>query len=115
MILCLVDDLMFASKISNAAKGVGETVSFVRSLGAALEAARAHAPRLVVMDLNAARLRPLELVAALQQDPALRSIATLGYVSHVDTAAIDAARTAGVSKVLSRSAFAAQLPDLLGP
>jgi hypothetical protein len=40
-------------------------------------------------------------------------VKTLGYVSHVDSATIAAARQAGVDDVLARSAFAARLDEIL--
>jgi len=55
----------------------------------------------------------LGLVAAMKQDAALASIATLGFASHVQTEVITAARQAGVGEVLSRSAFTMQLADIL--
>lgn len=113
MILIAVDDLMFSSRISTAAKAVGASIRFTRSVDAVLEAARGEPPSLVVLDLNSARVRPLEIVAALKADPALSSVPTIGFASHVDTAAIEAARKAGVGRVLARSAFVEQLPALL--
>ncbi len=113
MILAAVDDLMFSSRISTAARAVGATVRFVRSLDAVLSAARETAPSLIILDLNSARLTPLAIVEALAKDPALAAIPTIGFVSHVDAATIEAARLAGVGRVLARSAFVQQLPDLL--
>jgi CheY-like chemotaxis protein len=73
-------------------------------------------PALVIFDLNATTLRPLDAVAALKADPDLRAIPTLGYVSHVQTDLIDAARRAGIDEVLARSAFSDQLGRILtGP
>jgi PleD family two-component response regulator len=113
MIIIAVDDLMFSSRISTAAKAVGATIRFARSPDAVLGAARETAPSLVILDLNSSRVKPLEIVGALKQDPALAAIPTLGFVSHVDSATIEAARQAGVDRVLARSAFVQQLPDLL--
>jgi PleD family two-component response regulator len=113
MIFVAVDDLMLSSRVSTAAKAVGATIRFTRSPDAVLSAARAATPSLVILDLNSARVRPLEVVAALRADPALAAVRTVGFVSHVDTATIEAARQAGVGRVLSRSAFVEQLPDLL--
>lgn len=113
MILVAVDDLMFSSRISTAARAVGSTIRFTRSLDAVLSAARETSPSLIILDLNSARLAPLAIVEALGQDPALAAIPTLGFVSHVDTATIEAARQAGVDRVLARSAFVQQLPDIL--
>ena len=55
----------------------------------------------------------MEAIAALKRDPELSAIRTLGYVSHVDTATIEAARAAGIDQVLARSAFVDQLGDIL--
>ena len=113
MIFVAVDDLMFSSRISTAAKAVGAPMKFTRSPEAVLSAAREAVPSLVILDLNSTRTRPLEIVAALRADAALSAVPTVGFVSHVDTATIEAARTAGVSRVLARSAFVEQLPTLL--
>jgi PleD family two-component response regulator len=114
MVLAAVDDLMLSSRISTAARAAGVEVRFARSPEAVLAAARESAPSLVILDLNSARLRPLETVAALKREPALAGVPTLGFVSHVDTATIAGARDAGVDRVLARSAFVQQLPALLG-
>ena len=75
---------------------------------------RAQAPSLVILDLNNPRTDPLGIIAAMQADPALATIPTVGYVSHVDSATIAAARDAGIGEVMARSAFVNALPDLLG-
>jgi hypothetical protein len=49
----------------------------------------------------------------MKQDPELNTIRTLGFVSHVDAARIQAARDVGTDEVLARSAFATQLADIL--
>lgn len=113
MTLVAVDDLMFSSRISTAAKAVGATIRFTRSVDAVVAAAREGAAALIILDLNSARLRPLEIVAALQADPALAAIPTVGFVSHVDATTIQAARAAGVGRVMARSAFVEELPGLL--
>lgn len=113
VVLAAVDDLMFSSRISTAAKAVGAPIRFTRSVQSVLDAARETTPKLVIIDLNATRLQPLEIVAALKSDPTLSAIPTLGFVSHVDTPTIEAARRAGVDRVLARSAFVEQLPEML--
>jgi len=113
MVLALVDDLMFRSKIKSTATQLGVAVTFAGSQEAALTAMRASVPTLVIFDLNSPRTDPLGTLAAMKKDPALASIRSLGYVSHVDVATIDAARAAGVDDVLARSAFTANLAELL--
>jgi hypothetical protein len=52
-------------------------------------------------------------IAAIKTDPSLAGTRTLGFVSHVDTATIDAARAAGIDQVLARSAFVERLGEIL--
>ena len=113
MVLALVDDLMFRSKIKSTATPLGVAVTFAGSSDAALTAMRAAAPSLVIFDLNGQRTDPLGTIAAMKKDAALASIPTIGYVSHVDVDTINAARAAGVDNVMARSAFSMQLPELL--
>jgi len=113
MILAVLDDLMFTSKIKTTASQLGVTVAFARSADAALSAMRNETPALVILDLNNPRTTPLAIVAEMRKDPALAGIPTVGYVSHVQTDVIDAARRAGVGEVLARSAFTQRLADIL--
>jgi PleD family two-component response regulator len=113
MILAVLDDLMFTSKIRTTASQLGVTVVIARSRAAALSALRDARPALVILDLNSVRIEPMGIVADMKSDPALADIATLGFASHVQTAVIEAARAAGVTEVLARSAFTLRLPELL--
>ena len=113
MVLAAVDDLLFSSKIRAAAKQAGIDLTFARSPAEILGQARMHHPSLVIFDLNSTKAEPLATIAAMKQDPALASIRTLGFVSHVHTGLINAARAAGADEVMARSAFASQLADIL--
>ena len=113
MILCVIDDLIFSIKISTAAKQLGADVFFERTPGHVLARVQEKRPSLVVFDLNSRTLDPMGAVAALKADPELRSIPTLGFVAHVDSETIAAARKAGIDQVLARSAFAERLGQIL--
>ena len=113
MVLAVLDDLMFTSKIRTAATQLGVAVTFARSSAAALDEMRKNGPSLVIFDLNSARAEPLATVEAMKRDAALAAIPTVGFVSHVQADVIDAARQAGVGEILARSAFTARLPELL--
>ncbi|OFW12691.1 MAG: hypothetical protein A3F70_16365 [Acidobacteria bacterium RIFCSPLOWO2_12_FULL_67_14] len=113
MVLCILDDLIFSIKISTAAKALGAPVLFERNPDLVLARIREKQPSLVIFDLNSAKMRPIETIAALKRDPALRSVQTLGYVSHVDTGTIEAARSAGIDQVLARSAFSDRVGEIL--
>ena len=113
MVLCVVDDLLFSVKISTAAKSLGVEVYFERAADSVLPRVREKHPHLVIFDLNSSRLRPMEAIASMKADPALKEIRTLGYASHVQTDTINAARKAGADQVLARSAFADRLGEIL--
>ena len=113
MILCVVDDLMFTSKINAAAKALGRDVAFERAPDNVVARIRRDGPSLVIFDLNSKRLRPLDAIGALKADPDLRATRLIGYVSHVDADTIAAARQAGIDEVLARSAFTERLAEIL--
>ena len=113
MILVAVDDLLFSSKIRATAKQLGVQISFARTPDDILTQARTLKPTLVVFDINCHKADPINTVAALKADPDLKHIPTTGFVSHVNTSLILAAREAGMDEVMARSAFAANLPQIL--
>jgi CheY-like chemotaxis protein len=113
MIVCAIEDLLFSIKISTAAKQLGVDIYFERMRDRLLPVIRDKQPSLVIFDLNSSRLDPMSVIAAMKTDPQLKKVKTLGYVSHVDSDAITAARQAGIDQVLARSAFAAQLGAIL--
>ncbi|HZP48403.1 MAG TPA: hypothetical protein VFB07_07715 [Vicinamibacterales bacterium] len=113
MILAVLDDLMFTSRIKTAAAQLNVAVGFARSADAARAAMEAAPPSLVILDLDNPRIDPLGLVASMKSNPRLAAIPTVGFVSHVHTDVIQAARAAGVAEVMARSAFTQQLGEIL--
>ena len=113
MILAVLDDLMFTSKIRSAAVGLGVPLTIARSSEAALTEMKKNPPSLVIFDLNSPRTNPIATITAMKNDAELAGVPTLGFVSHVDSATISAALAAGVGDVLARSAFVADLPSIL--
>lgn len=113
VILAILDDLMFTSKIKSAAAHLGVPISFARTADAALAGMRTSPPKLVILDLNNPRTDPLGTVGKMKADPLLSSVPIVGFASHVQTDVIEAARKAGVDDVLARSAFTQHLPEIL--
>lgn len=105
-VVVFLRDLMFRSKISASARATGAVVEFVRDATKLPESAG----RLLVVDLN----EPGAIEAAVAWKAA-HGAPAVGFVSHVDTPVIAAARAAGIDRVLARSAFVTQLESVLGP
>ncbi|MDQ6799036.1 MAG: hypothetical protein M3011_13645 [Actinomycetota bacterium] len=99
-ILAYVPDLMDRSKVAAAASAV----TFVAT-PSALPAAAAEAD-LVVVDLT--RPGVLEMVAGLDGR-------VIGFANHTQRDLMEAARAAGCTTVLARSAFFSRLSELLAP
>lgn len=113
MVLAAVNDLVFASKISTAARQLGVEVVFAKTPAAIQQEARARAPTLIIFDLNSSRLDPLATIAALKSGPTQAPTRIVGFVSHVQSDLIAAAKTAGADDVLARSAFSTHLAEIL--
>lgn len=110
-ILIVVDDLIFASKITETSHRLGIAVesATIDALGARLGETR---PSAVIIDLNHRSGRAVEAVRSLKAHPGWRGT-VCGFVSHVQSELIETARQAGCDLVLARSAFSRDLPQLL--
>jgi CheY-like chemotaxis protein len=112
-VIAVVDDLFFASKIRGTAEQLGITAGFPRRIDVVIEAALRDHPALIICDLHATRIDPIELARLLKADERLRSIPLLGFFSHVQTELQQQAEQAGFDRVIPRSAFTKHLPVIL--
>jgi PleD family two-component response regulator len=111
-ILAVVEDLFFTVKINDAAKRAGMDVEFVKSERDLIDKAKERAD-LVILDLNANSVRPLDLISKMKETPELKPISLIGFVSHVQGELKQKAHEAGCDMVLARSAFSQNLPQIL--
>jgi hypothetical protein len=109
MVLHVVRDLLFVSKIREAAEPLGLPVEGIRDVETLPAVARGA--RLVVLDLALPQaLRALELLAA---DPETAGIPTVGFVGHERLDVMETARALGCGQVMAKGDFATKLPALL--
>jgi CheY-like chemotaxis protein len=111
-VLAVVNDLFFSAKITDAAKRAGVKIEYVTKEQDLLEKAKSN-PSLIIFDLNYDAAQPLQLIAKLKADDHLKQISLLGYLSHVQTDLHDAAQQTGCDLVMPRSAFSANLPQIM--
>ena len=112
IIFALVEDLLFLTRIQETARKMGIMVKTPEVVQVTKSIADAQA-RAVILDLNHRSCPVLEIIRALKMDPDTHTIPTVGFVSHVQSDLIAAAREAGCDIVMARSAFVQQLPELL--
>ena len=109
-LIAVVDDLFFAARIRETARQVNVEVELTPTAHLADRLVRG-AIDAVILDLGGPSA--LDSLRTLKTNPATASTHVVGYVSHVATETIQAARAGGCDEVLARSAFTRQLPDLL--
>jgi DNA-binding NarL/FixJ family response regulator len=104
MILVLVSDLIFASRISAEARAVGSAIKMLRQ------------PQLLAGESAGRLIVDLNLPGAIDAAAEWRKTSggeVIGFVSHSDRETIAKAIAAGLDQVLPRSRFVQVLPDLL--
>jgi hypothetical protein len=104
-VVAIIDDLMFLSRVREAARGLDLEIKAVRRPEAE-SLADAH---LVLVDLD--RFGDAEVLARVRSALGERSL--VGFLSHVQADRARLAREAGCTRVLARSAFVQELPALL--
>jgi len=113
VIIAIVDDMFFKSKIRAVAEAVGTEISFPRNKDALIQKAREAKPQLIIVDLHNQKIDPAALAAELKSDDELRGITLLGFFSHVETELQRNALAAGFDQVVPRSVFARDLQKIL--
>ena len=108
----IAEDMFFIAKINGAAGAAGRTVERIRSRQQ-LEALANTPPALIIVDLKAETLDPIESVAFVKSQQTMREIPIVAFVSHVQTETIRRAQAAGCDMVLPHSAFTKMLPDIV--
>ncbi|WP_119069839.1 response regulator [Rubrobacter indicoceani] len=114
-LVAATEDLMFRSRIAQAAESAGIESAFPRSPKKLLETLHSERPDVLVLDLHSERFDAVEILNALGSDGDLARIHTVGYVPHTRKDLIVAAREAGCDRILARSAFFGGLPGVLFP
>ena len=108
-VLAAMEDLLFKSKVSETASQLGVEAKFPRSPEKLLAALRESPPDLLILDLNSARFDPLGLLREIDGE----NVPTVGFLSHVQKDLAVAAREAGCDRIMARSAFTRDLPQIL--
>jgi CheY-like chemotaxis protein len=111
-VLAVISDLLFRSKIDDAARRAGVPLRVAKSVEQ-LDRHLANAtPAVVLMDLEMEGLDTPAMLARLRATPASAHVPVIGFAGHTNVDVIHAARAGGV-QVMARSAFVAELPALM--
>ena|ERR1035437_4291711 len=109
VVIAVVTDLIFSTKITGTAKALGKSVSVARNLGRLSELLAAEGAARVIVDLNATGVDVMEAVRVAKG----KGAHVVAYLSHVQVELAAEARAAGADEVMARSGFVERLPELL--
>ena len=113
-VLAAIPDLFFWSKVSGVASQLGAQARLTTSKASLLEAANAGAD-LVIVDLEADALDPLEAIREILSSRAPTGPRLVAFAGHTKESLLEKARAAGCDEVLTKGALASALPRLLSP
>jgi len=112
LIIAVVEDIFFASKIRETAQSLGVRATLVKT-NEQLIASLAEKPNLIVVDLHNRKLDPLQVLENVKSRDDLNGVPLVGFFSHVETELQRKALAAGYDRVLPRSVFSRDLANIL--
>ena len=111
-VLVVISDLLFRSKIDDAARRAGVPLRIAKSVEQLDRHLASATPAVMLIDLEMEGLDTAAMLARLRAVPAAATVPVIGFAGHTNVAVIHAARADGV-QVMARSAFVAQLPAMM--
>ena len=114
MVLAVVDDLLFGSKLRAAAGHAGQPITFARKRDEVMPALLGQRPDVVIFDLDRDLLDPIGLIREIRSNPEWADLRLAGFASHVHVDRLREARDAGCN-AMARSAFVTAMPVLMKP
>jgi DNA-binding NarL/FixJ family response regulator len=112
MMIAVVTDLIFGTKITGTAKALGKPFGVARNLDR-LRALLDEAPEspLVIVDLNSNGVDTVEAVRVAKGHA--KNARVVAFLSHVQVELAQQAKEAGADRVMARSGFVEALPGML--
>jgi len=108
-ILAVIPDLMFQSRLREHANALGHDIDVADTQESALAALAANPADLLVIDLHAYNIETGPVIAAAKE----AELPVLAFGRHTEADILREAREAGCDRVVVRSTFVEELPQLL--
>ena len=106
-VIAAIPDVFFRAKVIETARTLSVPLLIARDADELLHQVRTEKPSLVLLDLQAQALEPLETLGALEGIP------VVGFLAHELVELRVQALAAGCSEVLTKGQFSASLPSIL--
>jgi DNA-binding NarL/FixJ family response regulator len=108
-----MSDLLFRSKIDDAARRSGLELRVAKSLEQLERHLEKREPSVVFVDLEADSPDPAAAIHTIRERMGEGAVRIIGFAGHTNIEAIEAGRAAGATVVLARSGLTSQLPTLV--
>lgn len=112
-IVVFVEDIFFTAKIRELARGLGRDVRFIRDLQGLEKRLSGPVPGMIIVDLAAESLKPLEIIKRVKGQPEWQQARIVAYASHARAELMEEANQLGADVVLPKSGFTQKLPEIL--
>ncbi len=112
-VLLGIPDLLLGSKVNSVARTCGVATVATFTPHDLLSKAHGEESGLLLIDLAAEQLRPLETIRELKSDSHTKSIRVVGFLADFQPEATRSAESVGCDLVVSRSRFMEILADIL--
>ena len=106
-VIAAIPDVFFRAKVLETAKTLSVNLEVARDADELLQQIRTEKPRLILLDLQASAMQPLDTLVALEGIP------VVGYLAHELVDLREQALAAGCGEVLTKGQFSASLPSIL--
>ena len=112
-IIAFVEDIFFTAKIRETAKAAARDVRFIRDLHGFDKELMGPAPSMVIVDLNASTLKPIEVIQRVKQQDEWKDSRLVAYSSHARAELMEEANQVGADLVLPKSGFTQKLSEIV--
>ncbi len=108
----VVRDLIFASRIREAARRNGVRLEFVKPGPGFADKLASTPPEFFIVDLGAKNLDPFAIIREIRETPSLSGAPVIGFLPHVETGLKKQASEAGYDLVAPRSWMALNVEQI---
>ena len=112
-VVVFVEDVYYTAKIRETARNVARDVRFIRDHQALEKRFASPAPGMIIMDLNAEALHPMDMLRKIKEHPEWKGAKIVAYSSLSRAELMQEANELGAEVVLPKGTFAQQLTELL--
>jgi PleD family two-component response regulator len=113
IVLVGVTDIFFYTKVRDALMSKGYRIERARTQQDIADKVSATILSAVILNMNDETLNAFQALEILKADAGLKTIPILAFANHEEVDTFNRARALGVTKIVSRNEFSAQLKDLV--